>query len=157
MELGVRSQVVRRHALHEHRSSRLGIDLAWYRDGLGRFDDHVVSEAALATAETPDPLPFVEVGDLRSDLHDQAYALDPSQIRQGDGTDASQTPLRAASEAACRSLQRRSALYCRVGLGSCHGRCGPCVGALWVLAWLPQRPACWNLHPIKLRLLIDEL
>jgi hypothetical protein len=52
----------------------------------------------------------VEVGDLRSDLHDQAYALDPSQIRQGDGTDASQTPLRAASEAACRSLQRRSAL-----------------------------------------------
>ncbi len=90
MELGVRSQVVRRHALHEHRSSRLGIDLAWYRDGLGRFDDHVVSEAALATAEPPDPLPFVEVGDLRSDLHDQAYALDPSQIRQGDGTDASQ-------------------------------------------------------------------
>jgi hypothetical protein len=77
---------VRCHALQEHRSSGLGIDLVWYGDGLGRFDDPIVSEAALATGEPADSLPFVEVGDRRSDLHDQAYALDPSQIRRRNGS-----------------------------------------------------------------------
>jgi hypothetical protein len=79
---------VRRDPLHEHRSSQLGIDLVRYRDGLGRFDDRVVSEAALATGEPTDSLPFEEVGDLRSDLHDQAYALHSSQVRRRNGRDA---------------------------------------------------------------------